>query len=84
LSSTVRQGKSWSNSWKTIARSGPGASVERPATEIDPAAGGMKPATASSSVDFPQPDGPMTITFSRGRMSKVASARATLKRPSTQ
>ena len=44
----------------------------------------MKPAIAFSSVDFPQPEGPITITLSRGWTSKVASPTATWKRSSTQ
>ena len=31
----------------------------------------MKPAIAFSSVDFPHPDGPMTMIFSRGSTPKL-------------
>jgi hypothetical protein len=44
----------------------------------------MKPAIAFNSVDFPHPEGPITITFSRGWMSKVASPTATWNSSSTQ
>jgi hypothetical protein len=44
----------------------------------------MKPATAFRSVDFPQPEGPITITFSRGATEKVASATASVKPEAVQ
>ena len=41
-----------------------------------PPAGGRKPATAFSNVDFPEPDWPMTISRSRAATLKFASATA--------
>ena len=58
LPSTVFHGSSWSNSWNTIMRSEPGRSIGWPASLIEPSTGGMKPATALSSEDLPQPEGP--------------------------
>ena len=80
----MRHGKSWSNSWNTTALSGPGARLTRPATEIVPPTGAMKPAIAFRIVDFPHPDGPISINFSRVAISKVASPTAVWKLRSTQ
>jgi hypothetical protein len=46
--------------------------------------GWMNPATALSKVDLPQPEGPITITFSRDATEKVASATANVKPPGVQ
>src|SRR5437016_3483462 len=67
LPNTVFHGSSWSNSWKTTTRSGPGRAMGRPASSIDPLAGGRKPATDLSSVDLPQPEGPSSTNFSPSR-----------------
>ena len=64
---TVFQGSSWSNSWNTIMRSGPGRSMTRPPSRIVPSTGVMKPATALSSVDLPQPEGPSSTKRSDGQ-----------------
>ena len=76
LSITVRQGKSWSDSWKTTARSGPGRKSSLPAKEMTPPSGLMKPAIALRSVDFPHPEGPRSMTFSPAQTSKLTSSTA--------
>ncbi len=58
FSRTVFQGGSWSNSWNTTTRSGPGAVTARPCRRTVPSAGAMNPAMDLSSVDLPQPDAP--------------------------
>ena len=63
---TVFHGSSWSNSWNTITRSGPGASMRRPFKRISPSTGFMKPATPFRSVDLPQPLGPSSTKRSAG------------------
>jgi hypothetical protein len=55
---TVFHGSSWSNSWNTIMRSGPGRSMARPFKRMLPSTGVKKPPTPLSKVDLPQPDGP--------------------------
>ena len=42
-----------------------------PMTLTTPASGSWRPATSSSSVDLPQPDGPTTATSSPARTSQV-------------
>src|SRR5215218_3228512 len=76
LSITVRQGKSWSDSWKTTARSGPGRKSSLPAKEMTPPSGLMKPAIAMRSVDFPHPEGPRSMTVSPAQTSKLTSSTA--------
>ena len=68
---TVFQGGSWSNSWKTIIRSGPGPCTALPLSRISPSTGSMKPATPLSSVDLPQPDGPSRTKRSAPNTSKL-------------
>src|SRR5262249_40366994 len=70
LPSTVFHGSSWSNSWNTIMRSEPGRSIDLPDSRIAPSTGAMKPATALSSVDLPQPDGPSSTKRSLANTSK--------------
>jgi len=62
----VFQGSSWSNSWNTIIRSGPGRSMTRPFNRIVPSTGFMKPATPFNRVDLPQPEGPSRTKRSAG------------------
>src|SRR5438105_3547548 len=69
FSKTVIQGKS-AYSWKTIARSGPGALTGLPKASTVPSSGAMKPAMTLSSVDLPQPDGPSRQTNSPGATSR--------------
>src|SRR5438552_11856149 len=69
FSETVIQGKS-AYSWKTIARSGPGALTGLPKASTVPSSGAMKPAMTLSSVDLPQPDGPSRQTNSPGATSR--------------
>ena len=38
---TVFHGRSWSNSWNTIIRSGPGSLTGRPLSRISPSVGAM-------------------------------------------
>ena len=51
----------------------------RPATSIVPPTTGRKPAIAFSSVDFPQPDGPIRTNRSRGHTSRSIRSIATWK-----
>jgi hypothetical protein len=41
FSLTVRHGRSWSNSWNTIMRSGPGRVTASPLSRISPSTGFM-------------------------------------------
>ena len=52
--------------WKTMPRSALGRSTGSSSTVTLPRVGFRNPATALSSVDFPQPDGPMMETNSPG------------------
>ena len=72
----VLQGRSWSNSWNTTTRSGPGRETRRPSSSTAPRAGAMNPATDLSSVDLPQPDGPSRMNFSPFVTSKDTSSTA--------
>jgi hypothetical protein len=49
-----------------MPRSALGLATGSPSTATSPRVGLRKPATALSSVDFPQPDGPMMETNSPG------------------
>src|SRR5205807_3605237 len=75
FSKTVIQGKS-AYSWKTIARSGPGALTGLPKASTVPSSGAMKPAMTLSSVDLPQPDGPSRQTNSPGATSRSMFSKA--------
>jgi hypothetical protein len=68
---TVFHGGSWSNSWNTTMRSGPGCVTRRPSRRISPSTGGMNPPTAFSSVDLPQPEGPSSTKRSAACTSKL-------------
>ena len=60
LSATLSQAKD-ASSWNTTPTpSGTRPSSGRPSNSISPLVGGDSPASTSSSVDFPQPDGPIT------------------------
>src|ERR1017187_7338828 len=76
---TVIQGKR-AYSWKTMPRSGPGATTRFLSTVISPEDGNEKPATALSSVDLPQPEGPSRQTNSPVFTSRSMSRRATTSR----
>ena len=61
FSSAVRQGKRPA-SWKTVAtRRGSGPVTARPSTTTRPPSGTTSPPSMPSSVDLPQPDGPMSV-----------------------
>ena len=47
------------------------AAAAAPMTLTEPASGSWRPATSSSSVDLPQPDGPTTATTSPARHREV-------------
>ena len=68
LSFTDSHGKT-PYSWKITPRSGPGPLMGLPSSVTAPADGCMKPATMFIIVVLPQPDGPITETNSRSRMS---------------
>ena len=68
LSFTDSQGKT-PYSWKMTPRSGPGPEMGLPSSVTLPEDGCMKPATMFIIVVLPQPDGPITETNSRWRMS---------------
>src|SRR6476646_5957396 len=56
-----------------MALSGPGPSICSPAIAAMPAVGWSKPALMLSSVDFPQPDGPLATTNSPLRICRLMS-----------
>ena len=61
FSTTVRHGKS-PGSWNTVATvRGSGPVTTRPAMSTRPASGTTSPPSMPSSVDLPQPDGPMIV-----------------------
>ena len=61
FSSVVRHGKR-PGSWKTVAtRRGSGASTGRPSTATRPASAATRPPSMPSSVDLPQPEGPISV-----------------------
>src|SRR5690606_23590280 len=62
-----------SNSWNTTMRSGPGSLTSVPSRRMVPPTGSIKPATALSSVDLPQPDGPSSTKRSARSTSKLTS-----------
>src|SRR5687768_372714 len=78
LSSTRSHGNS-AVSWKTTARSGPGCTTSRPPTATLPAVGRVKPATRSSAVVLPQPDGPRSVTNVPSGTVNVQSSSATTR-----
>ena len=55
---------------------------DSPASTISPSVGVSSPATRLSSVDLPQPDGPMTATNSPGFISKSTPRNARTGAPS--
>src|SRR5579884_294911 len=57
-------------------RSAPGSRASRPSNSSVPAVGRTKPATALSSVDLPQPEGPRRTNFSPRRTWKETSRTA--------
>src|SRR5919109_216069 len=71
LSSTVRQSNS-TGAWKTIpySRSRRARPAGLPLTSTVPVVGWMRSPMTRSSVDFPQPDGPMSDTNSPRAMSR--------------
>ena len=75
LSSTVRQGRSTAD-WKTIPTSGRGAVTTVVSMRMLPELTGRSPASSSSSVDLPQPEGPSRLTNSPGATRKVTSRSA--------
>eukprot|EP01132_Coremiostelium_polycephalum_P014454 gene14455-17553_t len=68
---TVFHGGSWSNSWNTTIRSGPGCSTFCPSRRISPSHGLIKPAMDFNSVDLPQPEGPSNTKRSAGSIAKL-------------
>src|SRR5690606_34654538 len=74
---TVSQGKS-EYCWKTTPRSMPGLSMGLPSTSTRPAEAGVKPAITLSTVDLPQPEGPMMETNSPGSTSIDTPSTATV------
>jgi hypothetical protein len=59
------------------ARPGAGPRGRRPPSRMEPPAGGTRPATARSSVDLPQPEGPRTTRTSPAAACRVTSSTAT-------
>ena len=78
---TVRQGNR-TGSWKTIPKSFWGSVSGRPRTRTRPSVGARRPATISSSVLFPQPDGPRIEMNSPARTSNDTEVIARTGRPS--
>src|SRR4029079_2341766 len=69
FSITFSQGKQ-ASSWKTTPMpSGTLSPIAWPSNSISPSVGAVRPAISSSSVDFPQPDGPTTAKNSPLRIS---------------
>src|SRR4051794_30041946 len=62
-----------------MPRSGPAPVTRLPFATISPAVGAMKPATALSSVDFPQPDGPRRQTNSPAATSRSMPSSASTR-----
>ena len=76
----LRQGSS-ASSWNIMARSAEGPVTPTPPTRTSPAVQRSRPATARSRVDFPQPDGPRSITISPGRTMRSMSSTASSEPP---
>ena len=79
LPSTVFQGNS-AKCWNTMPRSGPGSLMAVPRTRISPAEQGTKPPIMCSSVDLPQPLGPMMETNSPSPTDKATRSMAVSSR----
>ncbi len=84
LSATVSSGTSWPN-WNTnpkavrrssVRSASSRASSRRPRNQISPASGGKMPAMQCSSVDLPEPLGPMIAMISPPDTVSVAPASA--------
>ena len=68
--------------WNTTARSGPGPSTSLPSSTTPPPVAGSSPATTFSSVDLPQPEWPMTETYSpRAIFRSMPFSTGTRERP---
>src|SRR5947207_3447562 len=65
-----------------MPRSGPGPAISRPCTRIWPASAGMKPPRMWSSVLFPQPLGPTTVTNSPSATDMLPTSSTSMVRPS--
>src|SRR6266498_846211 len=61
-----------------MPRSGPGSLTRLPSARISPEVGATNPATALSSVDFPQPEGPRRQTSSPRATSRSMPSSATM------
>ena len=69
-----RQGRS-RGSWNAMAQRWSMPTSAPPSMSTSPELGASSPMTWRSSVDFPQPDGPMSATISPGETSSVTSVR---------
>ncbi len=84
LSATVSSGTSWPN-WNTKPNSerrsserllSVSVSSRWPSSQTSPRGGARMPARQYSSVDFPEPLGPITATISPGATARLAPVRA--------
>ena len=75
FSRTLRQGSS-AGVWKSMPTSRLGPLTGTPPIATEPLVGGISPAMIRSSVDFPQPERPTSVTNSCRRTSSVISASA--------
>ena len=69
-----RQGRS-RGSWNAMAQRWSMPTSAPPSMSTSPELGASSPMTCRSSVDFPQPEGPMSATISPGETSSVTSVR---------
>ncbi|SHX19080.1 Uncharacterised protein [Mycobacteroides abscessus subsp. abscessus] len=73
LDRTVRHGNS-ALSWNTMPRSRDVVVTGSPSARTRPASGFSSPASARSTVDLPQPDGPVSTRISPGCTVRLSSS----------